>query len=228
MADGVKIRIVGDDSEFVRTLENLERRAATALGGGRIRLPALPGGLNVGQAFGNIAAGIRGQQEAVTSAAMELAAAARLAMEGGGAYDAGVQMAEGFRLGLSGRRAAVVQTARNVANAAVSAMRSALQIQSPSRVTMQMGEYAGQGFEIGLTRSLQAAVTGAGRIAGELNLSPRMSGTTMRMTQAGQSLSAAQPVYLNVDGRTLAQVIAGDMRQSLNRRGRSIDVGLGR
>ena len=47
-------------------------------------------------------------------------------------------------------------------------------------------------------------------------------------TASAQSIAAGQPIYLNVDGRTLAQVIAGDMHRSLNRRSRSMDIGIGR
>lgn len=240
MAEGVKIRIVGDDSDFVRTLEGLEKRTREAFGGVNAQLPALTQGvrgimsglsgrLNIGMFGGDMAGGMLAQKEQVTAAAGSLAEAARRAMAGTeGAYGAGVQMAEGFRKGLSGKESAIVKAARKVGAAAVEALRTVLQIHSPSRVTMQMGEYAGQGFEIGLENSLTSAVRRAGRVAGELNLSPRTSGAGVQAAKAVEMPSADRSIYLNVDGRTLAQVIAGDMRQSLNRRGRSIDAGRGR
>lgn len=240
MADGVKIRIVGDDSEFVKTLENLEKRTRSAFGGVTAQLPSLAQGirgvlsgltgrLNLGMFSGNMAGGMLAQKDQVVSAARDLASAARQAMAGtGGAYGAGAQMAEGFRKGLSGKRSSIIAAAQSVASAAVNALKAALQIRSPSRVTMRMGEYAGQGFEIGLSQSLKSAVRSAGRAAGELNLSPRMTGTAAKSLSSGDALQPGRPIYLNVDGRTLAQVIGDDMRSTLNRRARSIDAGRGR
>lgn len=214
MAEGVRIRIVGDDSEFVKTLEGLEKRAQTAFRGIR--------------AVDGLAGGLRAQRSAVVAAANRLADAAQRAMgDSSGAYNAGAQMAAGFQRGLSGNRSAVEAAARALANAASGAMRSTLQIKSPSRVTMRMGEFAGQGFEIGLRNSLQTAVRSAGRIAGEMNLSPRMSGMAAASAATAES-RMAQPIYLNVDGKTLATVITGDMRTALDRRNRSIGLGVGR
>lgn len=262
MADGVRIRIVGDDSEFVRTLEGLEKRTQAALRGMRDGSGDIFGCLNeqmpllkynveqmldrlsgnmtyavsVNGNVGDMAAGIAAQRESVMTAAQQLAAAARAALSDvSGAYGAGVNVAEGFQRGIAARRAAVTAAARSMADAAVGALRSTLQIQSPSRVTMRMGEFAGQGFEQGLTRSLQAAVRSAGQSVGALDLSVYRtdaggSGVNMDMSAVMDALTAAQarPVYLNVDGKTLASAITDDMRLSINRRGRNIDMGLGR
>ena len=284
MAEGVRIRIVGDDSEFVKTLEGLEKRAQTAFRGirtaggdwglgslstlaglcmsrvgqlgaqlERLRpsvqrgLEGLVSGLAGRLTYGveidgdvsslqgalsgaadGLAGGIRAQRSAVVLAADRLADAARQAMsDTGGAYNAGAQMAAGFQRGLNGKRSSVETAARELANAATGAMRETLQIKSPSRVTMRMGEFAGQGFEIGLSNSLQTAVRNAGRIAGEMNLSPRMSGMAAGGAAAAEP-RVAQPIYLNVDGKTLAGVITGDMRAALDRRSRSIGLGVGR
>lgn len=282
MADGVRIRIVGDDSEFVKTLQGVEVRAKAAFQGiraaggdwglntvsallgvcmgrvgqlgaqiGRLQ-PALQKGLeglagqltygvsidgdvsslagSLSDAADGLADGIRARQSAVLAAANRLAAAARQAMgDMDGAYDAGAQMAAGFQRGLSGRKSTVEAAARGLASAATDALRSTLQIKSPSRVTMRMGEFAGQGFEIGLTNSMQTAVRSAGRIAGAMNLSPRMSAMAANAAEtAGASGGAMRPIYLNVDGRTLASVITDDMRTSMNRRSRSIGLGVGR
>jgi len=284
MADGVRIRIVGDDSEFVKTLQGLEKQARTAFQGirtaggdwglgsvstllglcmGRVgqlgaqlerlrpsvqkSLEGLASGLAGRLTYGvdiegdmsslegamadaadGLAGGIRARQGAVVSAANRLAAAARAAMsDTNGAYNAGAQMAAGFQRGLNAKNSAVEAAARDLAGAATDALRSTLQIRSPSRVTMKMGEFAGQGFEIGLTDSLQAAVRSAGRIAGEMNLSPK-TGMAAGMQGADMQHRAAQPIYLNVDGRTLASVITDDMRTAMNRRSRSIGLGVGR
>lgn len=260
MADGVTIRIVGDDSEFVKTLEGLEKRAQTAFRG--VNAQALQmdrllskttvqlrqgfSGLNYGITIngnvdslaGQLAAAADGLTGALSSrtgdvaaAARRLVTAARSALDDtGGAYTAGVQLAAGFQKGITAKKTAVAGAARALANAATGAMRSTLMIQSPSKVTMRMGEYAGEGFEIGLTRSLQTAVRSAGSVVGAINLSPRMStvaGDAAR-TDTGAPAHSPQAIYLNVDGHTLASVITEDMRTALNRRSRSIGAGLGR
>lgn len=282
MADGVRIRIVGDDSEFVKKLQGVELQAKAAFQGiraaggdwglnavsallglcmsrvgqlsaqiGKLQ-PALQKGLeglagqltygvsidgdisslsgSLGDAANGLADGIQARKGAVVAAANRLAAAARQAMgDADGAYDAGVQMAVGFQRGLSGRKSTVEAAARGLAGAATDALRSTLQIKSPSRVTMRMGEFAGQGFEIGLKNSMQTAVRSAGRIAGAINLSPRMGAMAVGAAEtAGTAGGAAQPIYLNVDGRTLASVITDDMRTSMNQRSRSIGLGVGR
>lgn len=260
MADGVRIRIVGDDSEFIKTLERLEQRAAQVFRGANVQALQLDRLLsqtaaqlrqgfsgmsysvavngNVDSLAGQLAIAADGLAGALNSrtgevavAAGKLAQAAKNAMgDTGGAYTAGVQLAAGFQKGISARQAAVAAAARALANAATGAMRTTLMIRSPSRVTMRMGEYAGEGFEIGLTRTLQTAVRNAGNVVGAINLSPQTAVARPATDPAAGTASgrSAQALYLNVDGHTLASVIGEDMRTTLNRRSRSIGMGLGR
>ncbi len=71
--------------------------------------------------------------------------------------------------GLLSRKDAVVQSARLVAEAAGNALRQALDIHSPSRVTMKMGERFDEGFVKGLTGG-RAAVKEAALGIGSLSL----------------------------------------------------------
>ena len=71
------------------------------------------------------------------------------------------QMAQGFADGITAKKDDVVTAASAVAQAAADATKTALDIHSPSRVLMGLGEYAGQGFVIGL-KAYQAASYSAG------------------------------------------------------------------
>ncbi|MBE5787969.1 MAG: hypothetical protein E7324_10635 [Clostridiales bacterium] len=73
---------------------------------------------------------------------------------------AGVQAGEGLRSGLLSRQGAVAAAARQVAQAAAAALRSALQIHSPSRLTYQAGRY----FDEGLMQGIESS---AGRVEKE-------------------------------------------------------------
>ena len=66
---------------------------------------------------------------------------------------AGAAAGDGLRNGILSRRGAVMAAARAVAAAAANALRGALAIHSPSRVTYQVGAYFDQGLLEGISRS---------------------------------------------------------------------------
>ena len=82
----------------------------------------------------------------------------QLLRETGGAADgaaaqlhaAGSQAGAGFALGLLSQRAQVISAARSLAAAASAALRSALDIHSPSRVTREMGLLFDEGLRDGM------------------------------------------------------------------------------
>lgn len=73
----------------------------------------------------------------------------------------GKQMAQGFADGITAKKEDVVAAADAIAQAAANATKDTLDIHSPSRVLMGLGEYAGQGFVVGL-KAYQAASYSAG------------------------------------------------------------------
>lgn len=73
----------------------------------------------------------------------------------------GKQMAQGFADGITAKKDDVATAASAVAQAAADATKTTLDIHSPSRVLMGLGEYAGQGFVVGL-KAYQAASYSAG------------------------------------------------------------------
>lgn len=158
--------------------------------------------------------------------------ASSTALNGAG-INAGRMFSAGVASGILSGRSGVISAAISVAQAAVSAMRSALQIHSPSRVTAEIGRYTGEGFEIGLTESLNAAIRSAQSAVGSLNLAPRLTAPDLgsAFASAAQSVAdaeGARPIYLNVNGRTLATVTAADTRRAQNSYNRSIALGVGK
>ena len=68
----------------------------------------------------------------------------------GQAQAAGANMGAGFLAGLNSMAGAIIGRAQSIANAAAAAMRSALRIHSPSRVTTEIGGYFGKGLAQGI------------------------------------------------------------------------------
>lgn len=96
---------------------------------------------------------------AVTSGMSQVVSAVQNAMQqavsamnsaAGQAQAAGANMGAGFLAGLNSMAGAIIGRAQSIANAAAAAMRSALRIHSPSRVTTKIGSYTGEGMAIGL------------------------------------------------------------------------------
>ena len=74
----------------------------------------------------------------------------------------GADLMSGLVQGLESRRGSVLDTARSIANEAAAAMRSALEIQSPSRATLEIGRQFCEGFIFGMESmgdKLQSTVT---------------------------------------------------------------------
>lgn len=193
-------------------------------------------GVSAGQEIGNgIVSGLSGKSAAVTVAASAVAGSATTGIRGAYQqyYSAGQYLGTGLANGIASKRSAVMAQARSIANAAAAAIRSALQISSPSKVTAQLGEYTGEGFEIGLTDSLTRAVESARRIAGTLNLTPRMEmpDVTGALTGAVGSIYEAESgrsINLYINGKQMATTTAGDNRWAQASRARRIALGVGR
>lgn len=158
--------------------------------------------------------------------------ASSTALNGAG-NSAGRMFSAGIARGILSGRSGVVSAAVSIARAAVSAIKRELQIASPSRVTAQLGRYTGQGFEVGMVESLNSAIRSAQSVVGSLNLAPRLTAPDLgsAFASAAQSVAdaeGARPIYLNVNGRTLASVTAGDNFRAQNRYNRSIALGVGK
>lgn len=98
-------------------------------------------------------AGLDGYSETGLESLRRFAENAKKEME-----KAGVNVGEGFASGIESVVGQVKDAASAMAQAASGVVKKTLQIQSPSKVMKRLGEFTGEGFEIGVTESMKSAV----------------------------------------------------------------------
>jgi hypothetical protein len=125
---------------------------------------------------------------------------------------AGFSFANGYAIGISAGQGAVAAAARKLALKALAAVKNAQLSASPSKKTKELGNFFGEGYEVGIAESMKGAVETARRMTGEiLNASVlSSSGAGVIRVEAGNepltvtAENARQPVYLN--GRKIAEI----------------------
>ena len=118
-------------------------------------------------------------------------------------YDAGARGGDGLAQGLLARRGAVAAAAAALAQAASSALREALQIHSPSRVTYETGRFFDEGLLQGISGS-------AGRVEKEASLLGRHAAAALEMPH---NFSASFPLPAR---ESVASVPADPLLSSLS------------
>ena len=81
---------------------------------------------------------------------------------------AGKDLIGGFISGITSRAQEVYNKAKDIANKAVETIKSALKIQSPSRVMMQVGRYVDEGLVVGMDRYSSKVAKSAGYVADKI------------------------------------------------------------
>lgn len=108
-----------------------------------------------GQNFGrNYASGVSRTNGNSTSSGKTIANAAKRGMESVDASDAGYNFGSGFGGGISNAIGNAVSAAKSLASSALLAIKKTLRINSPSKETTELGEFAGVGLPIGLRRMI--------------------------------------------------------------------------
>lgn len=111
---------------------------------------ATSAGRSLGNAFSN---GLRGCNAYSAGANVARSGANGMGGQYNSGYNAGWNLGAGFNNGMWGTAQIIYDTAYTIASTAARIMRSALRIKSPSRVTMEIGGYFGEGFAIGISDS---------------------------------------------------------------------------
>ena len=115
-----------------------------------------PDGRNAGSQFGSgVTSGVASHNGAVFNASSNLKASAHNGMAGGynGGYNAGMSIGEGMMGGIYAMAGAVASAASSIAFGAVAAARSALAINSPSKVFRdQVGRAIPEGMAVGIEK----------------------------------------------------------------------------
>lgn len=123
---------------------------------------------NSGRALGNsFKSGLRGVN--ASSAAHSVAASGESGLRDyrGWYENAGRYVGYGFDDGLWSTRWTIYNTAEVIATNAANRMRRALRIHSPSRVTMEIGGYFGEGFAIGISDSAKTVSDAVTEVAAQ-------------------------------------------------------------
>ena len=108
-----------------------------------------------GQFGGGLASGISSRNGSVAGASSGLKHTANAHLQGGfgGAYSAGLSIGEGLSAGIYAMAGSVASAAASIASAAVGAARSALRINSPSKVFRdQIGRAIPEGMAVGIKK----------------------------------------------------------------------------
>ena len=124
------------------------------------------------------------------------------------AYNAGWNFAAGFSSGMNGPD--IWSAAWNIGCSALSAIRSALGISSPSKEAMRVGEFFGEGAVLGMRNTERAIAAESNRLSDLMDLEPTPYGTyAVAGATAGQAQQAARQfvfnVTLNVSARSAAE-----------------------
>lgn len=132
-------------------------------------------------------------------------------------HQAGVDAALGFIGGLGSMVERAANKAREMANAAGNAIKNALGINSPSRLTFGYAVDTGRGFINGLTKQASAVKRAAARL---VNIPAAIAADAPRLTVSGTSSSSSssqqQPVVINVSGALDPAAVARQIRDILN------------
>ncbi|SFT04065.1 phage tail tape measure protein [Marininema halotolerans] len=131
------------------------------------------------KASGQFSSGVAGGRGSAARAASGVSSAARSNLNVSNTYSLGSNAAAGLASGIRGGRWGVIRAAASLAHSVWSTISNTLDIHSPSRKTMQLGIYTGQGFEEGLSQ----------RVSNVQRVSERLSRAAAPVVALGQGSS---------------------------------------
>ena len=111
--------------------------------------------------------GMTGKKNAAVSAAGSLMKSVASAADAVSFAWVGHNIVSGIVSGINAKKAGLMTTAKNLASSVSQTIRSALKINSPSRVMMEIGVFTAQGMEIGLRRGAQELYETASTVSRE-------------------------------------------------------------
>ena len=124
--------------------------------------------------------------------------------------DRGDEFGSGYYSGIAGWIRKAYKKAKELAQAASQGAADGQESNSPSKAARRLGNYFGDGYDIGLQESMERAVLTAKRMSGQIVTSAEMS-TAMRVNYSGlqqeiilANEQASTPVYL--DGKQIAAI----------------------
>lgn len=163
-----------------------------------------------------------GGPQAAVSAALRGANAAALRETsigarrgGGGSFDAGVSLGDGLAGGIESSGSKVNAAASRLARGVVGAIRTELEIRSPSRVMEQLGEYSGDGLVKGLRSRESAVAAAASLLAGVVPVAGTGAAGGSSAAPAGPSGGVRDIILQNPDPTTLMAMLMQELDSRL-------------
>lgn len=142
---GIRGGIAGTIGSNNSTSSSLAQGSVSAVRGGFAPANSL------GNQFGSgIASGVRSTSGAVSSAGSSVASAGRSGAQSVSWVSSGTSLAQGLANGISSMAGHVMSVAASLASRAAAAVKNALNINSPSRVTREYGKSFSEGFIVGI------------------------------------------------------------------------------
>lgn len=190
-------------------------------------------GIELGNA---LADGIRAAGTNINTAASTVAGSAASAGNFNTAYTkmygAGKYVMAGLKAGLASKADEIYALCKQVADKIAEVTSAALEVNSPSKVFMRIGRSTGEGFELGVRDSMQNAVKAAQDVVSNMNLNTRVlpdfEGAISGAVTSVYAAENSRPIYLNVNGKSLARVISKDTQQATNNANRRVGLGVGK
>lgn len=176
---------------------------------------------NAGTALGsNAASGISSKAGDARSAGSKLGSSGSSGVRGqhGSFNSAGSYLGQGLVNGISSMAGSVMSTAASLASRAAAAIRSALKIHSPSRVTYSFGSYFGQGFANGINSLTGGVKKAAVSVATSATTGLSSGLSSVHSTIANMASQMSTGMSANISGLSMAgaQFSSGDVTQSID------------
>ena len=137
-------------------------------------------------------------------------------------YQAGARAAQGLGQGILAHKETVAAAAQALAQAAADAMRTALQIRSPSRVTREMGLMFDRGFLEGIVQEMPMAEQQSRSLA--TRAAAALEENVPAAAHAPVSAQTAAPVHvtlpLEIDGYRLGMAVLENINRIMDATGR--------
>lgn len=168
-----------------------------------------------GQNFGkNYASGVSKTNKNSTSSGQTIANAAKRGLESVDASSAGYNFGSGFGGGISDAIESAVSAAKSLASSALSAIKRTLRINSPSKETTELGEFAGVGLPIGLRKMIPETKKASKELSDTVLSGLDVQYQLGRMRAAMSSEKAM--IGSSMTMKIVHEFIAGDLEEKLS------------
>lgn len=146
------------------------------------------------------------------------AASANLRAGGGGAFDAGLSLGDGLAGGIERSGSKANAAATRLARGVVGAIRTELEIRSPSRVMEQLGEYSGDGLAKGLRNRQSDVAAAAMMLARVVPVSGAGAAVSASAAPAGSSGGVRDIIVQNPDPYVVAVMVKQELEAQMRLR----------